>query len=76
MRSPHEIKEVIESRLKNYLSRDRTGVRHALMQLFLRLKSLTIAEIFEVLATNILYQAITQLPRWWASSHQGLAFSM
>jgi hypothetical protein len=63
MRSPHEIKEVIESRLKNYLSRDRTGVRHALMQLFLRLKSLTIAEIYEVLARtfSISYHSVAAM---------------
>jgi Protein of unknown function (DUF2551) len=63
MRSPHEIKEVIESRLKKYLSRDRTGVRHALLQLFLRLKSLTIAEIFEVIARKfcISYHSIAAM---------------
>lgn len=50
MRSPHEIKAVIETRLRNYLSRDRTGVRRALLKLFLRLKCLTIAQIHEALA--------------------------
>ena len=49
MRSPQEIRTVVENRLRNYVSRDRTGIRRALLQLFLRLKSLTIAEIFEAL---------------------------
>ncbi|HOS82802.1 MAG TPA: DUF2551 domain-containing protein [Methanolinea sp.] len=47
MRSPHEIKAVIESRLKVYLSRDQTGVRRAMLKLFLRMKTLTIAKICE-----------------------------
>ncbi|HOB60402.1 MAG TPA: DUF2551 domain-containing protein [Methanoregulaceae archaeon] len=50
MRSPHEIKGVIEIRLKNYLSRDRTGVRRALLHLFLQVKCLTISDIFAILA--------------------------
>ncbi|HUU75847.1 MAG TPA: DUF2551 domain-containing protein [Methanoregulaceae archaeon] len=49
MRSPQEIKLVVEARLKNYISRDRTGIRRAMLKLFLRLKSLTIAQIFEEL---------------------------
>jgi Protein of unknown function (DUF2551) len=49
MRSPQEIRTIIERRLKNYLSRDRTGIRRALLHLFLSLKSLTIAQIFEIL---------------------------
>ena len=63
MRSPHEIKEVIETRLKNYLSRDRTGVRRALLQIFLRLKCLTIAEIFEILARkfSISYHSVAAM---------------
>jgi hypothetical protein len=49
MRSPQEIRTIIERRLKNYLSRDRTGIRRALLNLFLAAKSLTIAQIFEFL---------------------------
>jgi hypothetical protein len=49
MRSPQEIRTIIERRLKNYLSRDRTGIRRALLNLFLAVKSLTIAQIFEFL---------------------------
>ncbi|HUW86030.1 MAG TPA: DUF2551 domain-containing protein [Methanoregula sp.] len=45
MRSPSEIKRVVEGRLRSYLSRDRTGIRHELLRLFVRIKSLTIAEL-------------------------------
>jgi hypothetical protein len=45
MRSPQEIKRVIETRLHTYLSRDRTGIRRELLRLFVRIKSITIAEL-------------------------------
>ena len=63
MRSPHEIKGVIEIRLKNYLSRDRTGVRRELLQLFIRVKYLTISEIFAILARkfSISYHSIAAM---------------
>ena len=45
MRSPSEIKRVIEGRLRSYLSRDKTGIRREVMRLFLKKKSITIAEL-------------------------------
>jgi hypothetical protein len=45
MRSPQEIKKVIEARLKLYLSRDKTGIRRELLRLFVRIKSMTVAEL-------------------------------
>lgn len=45
MRSPQEIKRVIEARLRSYLARDRTGIRRELLRLFVRIKSITIAEL-------------------------------
>ena len=45
MRSPSEIKRVIEGRLRSYLSRDRTGIRREVLRLFVKTKSITIAEI-------------------------------
>ena len=45
MRSPSEIKRVIEGRLKAYLSRDRTGIRREVLMLFLRMRSITIADL-------------------------------
>jgi hypothetical protein len=49
MRATAEIKKVIESRLKNYVSRDKTGIRREMLKLFLKLRSLTISQIFEYL---------------------------
>ena len=43
MRSPAEIKRVIEMRLRAYLSRDRTGIRREVLRLFVQIKSITIA---------------------------------
>ncbi len=45
MRSQSEIKKVIEARLKTYLSRDKTGIRREVLNLFLNIKPMTIAEI-------------------------------
>jgi len=45
MRSPTEIRRVIEGRLRSYLSRDRTGIRREVLRLFVKTKSITIAEI-------------------------------
>jgi hypothetical protein len=36
---------MIEGRLKSYLSRDKTGIRREVLKLFVRIKSLTIAEL-------------------------------
>ncbi|MDD1676193.1 MAG: DUF2551 domain-containing protein [Methanomicrobiales archaeon] len=50
MRFPSEIiRKDIEARLRAYLSRDRTGVRRELLALFIRIKSLTIPQIYEAL---------------------------
>ncbi|HPD75890.1 MAG TPA: DUF2551 domain-containing protein [Methanoregulaceae archaeon] len=45
MRSPHEIARVIEARLRSYLARDKTGLRRELVRLFLRARSMTIADM-------------------------------
>jgi len=45
MRSPSEIKRVIEGRLRSYLSRDRTGIRREVLRLFVRIKPISVAEI-------------------------------
>ena len=52
MRSPHEIKRVIETRLRSYISRDKTGIRRELLRLFVRVKSITIAEVVAELQKN------------------------
>ncbi len=45
MRSPTEIKRVIEQRLRSYLSRDKTGIRREVLMLFVKTRSISIAEI-------------------------------
>ncbi len=45
MRSPTEIKRVIENRLRSYLSRDRTGIRREVLMLLVKTKTITIAEL-------------------------------
>jgi len=63
MRSPAEIKKLIETRLKRYLSRDRTGIRHETLRLFLTVKSLTIADIYEKLGKrfSISYHSVAAM---------------
>jgi hypothetical protein len=63
MRSPSELKKEIEARLKGYLSRDRDGIRHELLNLFVRIKSLTIPQIYELLQKqfSISYHSIASM---------------
>ncbi len=63
MRPTAEIKKVIETRLKNYISRDRTGIRREMLRLFLRVKSLSIAQIFELLGQkfSISYHSVAAM---------------
>jgi hypothetical protein len=63
MRSPADLKTEIESRLKKYLSRDNSGIRHELLNTFVRMKSLTIAETFEHLRTKftISYHSVASM---------------
>lgn len=63
MRSPHEIQSVIENRLRVYLSRDQTGIRRAMLKLFLRMKTLTIARICELLnrSFSISYHSVAAM---------------
>ncbi len=63
MRSPQEISAIIERRLKSYVARDRTGIRHAILVLFLRLKSFTIAQVFTILnrSFSISYHSVAAM---------------
>lgn len=63
MRSPYEIKNVIEGRLKSYLSRDKTGIRREVLRLLLRVRSVTIAEILDELGTRftVSYHAVASM---------------
>jgi len=63
MRSPGDIKRSIEERLRGYLSRDHTGIRRELLNLFVRIKSLTVPLIFEEMQQHyeITYHSIASM---------------
>jgi hypothetical protein len=63
MRSPVDFKSQICRRLKEYLSRDRTGIRRALLALFIRIKAWTIPQIFEQLKEHftISYHSVASM---------------
>jgi hypothetical protein len=63
MRSPSEIKRVIEGRLKSYLSRDKTGIRREVLRLFLSIKSVTITELLAELQQrfSVTFHAIASM---------------
>ncbi len=63
MRSPVDIKKKVYLRIREYLSRDRTGLRRALLALFVRIRSLTIPQIFEVLRDHfsVTYHSIASM---------------
>ncbi len=63
MRSPAEIKKEIEARLRGYLSRDRDGIRHELLNLFVKIKSLTIPQIYAKLQKrfSITYHSVASM---------------
>ncbi|MDV2482879.1 DUF2551 domain-containing protein [Methanoculleus sp. Wushi-C6] len=63
MRSPSEFKREIEARLKGYLSRDRDGIRHELLKLFVKIKALTIPQIYEKLQAqfSISYHSVASM---------------
>lgn len=63
MRSPYELKGEVEARLKGYLSRDRDGIRHELLSLFVKVKSLTIPQIYGKLQErfSITYHSVASM---------------
>lgn len=63
MKPPVDIKRKIYSRLKDYLSRDRTGIRRALLNLFIKIKTWTIPEIFDALKEHfsITYHSLASM---------------
>ena len=63
MRSPGDLKKEIEDRLRSYLSRDKTGIRHEVLGLFLKVKSLTVSQIYEILKTKftISYHSVASM---------------
>jgi hypothetical protein len=57
------IRREIRRRLRGYLLRDRTGIRREVLNLFLRLRSLTIPRIYEYLAHRftVSYHALASM---------------
>lgn len=57
------IRNVIEERLRCYLSRDRTGIRREVLRLFVRNRSLTVAELVNELRLRfaITFQAVASM---------------
>ena len=56
-------KGVVEGRLRSYLSRDRTGIRREMLRLFVKTRSLTIAELVAKLKRQfaVTFQAIASM---------------
>ncbi|MBN1194380.1 MAG: DUF2551 domain-containing protein [Methanomicrobiaceae archaeon] len=63
MRSPADLRKEIESRLRSYLSRDKTGIRHEILNIFVKIKSLTIADVHDFLQQRfeITYQSVASM---------------
>ena len=63
MRSAADLKKEIEMRLRNYLSRDKNGIRRELLKVFVRAKSLTVAETHEKLKKmfSVTYQSVASM---------------
>lgn len=52
MISPSDLKKEIEERLRSYLSRDKSGIRKALLSLIVKVKTVTVPEIHAALSAN------------------------
>ncbi|MCZ0859750.1 MAG: DUF2551 domain-containing protein [Methanocorpusculum sp.] len=63
MLSPSDLRKEIENRLRKYLARDKSGIRKELLSLFVRAKSLTVAQIHEKLAEkfSVSYHSIASM---------------
>ena len=63
MRSAADLKNEIEKRLRNYLSRDKNGIRRTLLNIFVKAKSMTIAETHAKLKEkfDVSYQSVASM---------------
>ena len=63
MGSRERLRREIRRRLKGYLLRDRTGIRREVLNLFLRLRTLTIPRIYGFLSTrfSVSYHALASM---------------
>ena len=63
MRTPADVASVIENRLRRYLARDRTGIRRALLDLFTRIGTFTVPQIFKIISArfSISYHSVAAM---------------
>jgi hypothetical protein len=63
MLSPSDLRKEIERRLRSYLSRDKSGIRKALLRLLIRAKSMTVPQIHEALSTtfDVTYHSVASM---------------
>ncbi|MEA5085982.1 MAG: DUF2551 domain-containing protein [Methanocorpusculum sp.] len=63
MLSPTDLRKEIERRLRSYLSRDKSGIRKALLHLLIRAKSLTVPQIHEALSAkfDVTYHSVASM---------------
>jgi len=63
MASRDGLRREVRRRLKGYLLRDRTGIRREVLNLFLKLRSLTIPRIYEFLSQRftVSYHALASM---------------
>lgn len=63
MRSAADLKNEIEKRLRNYLSRDKNGIRRTLLNIFVKTRSMTIAETHAKLKEkfDVSYQSVASM---------------
>ncbi len=63
MRSVADLKNEIEKRLKNYLSRDKNGIRRTLLNIFVQVKTITIGGLYDKLKENfdVSYKSVASM---------------
>ena len=63
MLSPSDLTKEIETRLKNYLSRDKSGIRKALLTLIVTAKTVTVPQMHEALSKrfDVSYHSVASM---------------
>ncbi|HJJ47376.1 MAG TPA: DUF2551 domain-containing protein [Methanocorpusculum sp.] len=63
MISPSDLTKEIEARLKNYLSRDKSGIRKALLTLIVKIRTVTIGQLYEALSKtfDVTYHSVASM---------------
>ncbi len=63
MITPLDLKKEIESRLRSYLSRDKSGIRKALLNIIVNVRSVTVPQIHEKLSKtfSVSYHSVASM---------------